>query len=72
LVPAPEGRNTRTDPQRHGPGPVLPHDTGSAAPGPARQSSWQAYPPARGRQGGRWSSAYAPARYYPAGRQARL
>jgi hypothetical protein len=39
---------------------------------PARRLRRQAYPPARGRLGGRWSSAYAPARCYPAGRQARL
>ena len=62
---------THTDPQRHGrPRAVARHRQRRVRP--ARRLRRQAYPPASGRPGGRWSSAYAPARCYPAGRQARL
>jgi hypothetical protein len=33
LRPAPEGWHAHANPQRHKPGTVLPHDTGSAASG---------------------------------------
>ena len=63
---------TRTDPQRRAPGPALSARHRLRRVRPARRLRQQAYPPASGRPGGRWSSAYAPARCYPAGRQARL
>src|SRR5207302_381257 len=62
----------RTQTRNATPGTALPHGTGSAASGlPARTLAGVPAGPV-GRPGGRWSSAYAPARCDPAGRQARL
>jgi len=72
LRPAPEGWHAHANPQRHKPGTVLSHVTGSAASGlPAIPSDGRTRRPVAGQVGG-GPPLTRQRRFYPAGRQARL